>query len=380
MRNQNALIGCLLTISSALLAACGGSNSNSALLSSSSGTTGGGTATSPSTSSLFTLTVTPENPTPTAVLHNAASWATTGCSFSPTDATTNISCNLEMSEADVYFNNLTFNWSSPTSFCTYVEVHPYWYFKYQPSTGTSLTTADVTYSYTVNNGVIQNLVQTSPASPQLVFVRTSGGTSSVRCAYDYSWISGFTAPNCCQGTQTVTVTTTTSTTTAGVTTTTSTTAAPTSSSWGGLWGNCASGPGTDPTYGFGVGAESRLPMAKMYYTLPGVSAAITVRSPIKSRLNSDVWTANYTPLTTMSPFPIAQPSYGFQCYSASHQLLGSISLYVRKWNSATELAKGASGDPELVTGTGEDDAYPDWYDFNANSATSGFGVYPGLYE
>lgn len=361
-----------LTLTAVTIISCGGKETANTLLSST--TPGTTNPISPSTSTLFSLSYSTENSTPTSSLHETSSWSK-ACSFSSSDTSKDLTCNLEIAEKDLYFNNLKFTWNAPVAMCAYVEVTPYWYFNYKPFhlTGSTPTLADVTYTYDLYDGIIQNLVQTSPATPTVVYIRSSGGVTSVRCAYDHSWYKN--GPNCCEGTQTYTITTKTTTVTSAGTTVTTTVGSPTTSAWGGRWANCASGPATDSTNGFGADSDG-WPKTGIYYTLAGASSVLNVKSPLNMGYRSNVWAANYNTVSGLNPLPVYQPSYYFGCFSASHQRIGSITLYVREWNSTEELAKTTAGDPTASTGTNEGNAYRTWYDFNTYTS----GGYPGLYQ
>ena len=58
-------------------------------------------------------------------------------------------CQLEAAELDLYFNQMTISWSAPASACAYVEVKPFWFYRYQAlmEPGTN------TYAYTVDSTV-----------------------------------------------------------------------------------------------------------------------------------------------------------------------------------------------------------------------------------
>ena len=297
-------------------------------------------------------------------------------------------CTLEIAELDLYFNNMTITWSAPAGMCTYVEVAPFWFYQFPPfmDTGTH-------YSYTLN---------TTSTPPTCAFDGVDGGNGGGQayfgpgCAFtniaDYS-AEHPAGPNCAEGPYTLTITNVSSS---------GSTASVTQTYWGGAVGNCAAGPMAD-TKAWPIQRESfyNLPMSLIDYSVSGLDPSpLKITAPINDPagpLGTDLWSANflntYPPLAAAIPgtpnalrfqsvagVPGSQPNpyYKFICYDDAKDAIGMIWLSVRRWTTASELAKGPAGNPNL-TGSelpfpGNLHDYDNWDDLNGNA-----GTYPSGY-
>lgn len=350
---------------------CGSSKSAIPMLTSSPSTDP--SAISPSTSNLFIVTATYKNTLSTAVLHEQSSWSKE-CSFSSTDstATKNMSCTLDINELDLYSNSVTFNWSVPPGMCTYVHVHPYYFFQYPPYHVAGATTATlaslmmpaVTYTETITDGHVTAFAQTSPnpAIDPIVSVDPSG---TLKCKYDYTGPDG--GPNCCDAKYTGTVTTI-----SGLNTIVSTN----TGYFSGKVGNCTAGPATQTT-AFGKDKYYNMPFFGHYYTVAGRSDKFVVDNPMDSAYSSNLWAANSYTTASLYPFPIFQPYYWFLCLDPAEEVLGYAKITIREWNMGSELAKGAAGNPD-TTGTETDHPGTPASQLNDRYDWEDFGTYPRL--
>lgn len=321
--------------------------------------------TTPAPTGISNLSITTDLPSIVYyTLHEASDW-TKPCQVDVNPATTtakDISCVLEIEELDLYFQSFNLNWSIPTNSCAYVAVHPYWFMQYEPGTGPTAI------SYTVqSDGSITGYTDptnTSSISPD----------GKVTCNYDYSGRAD-PGPNCCEGQYVATVTTIT---------TSGSTVSSQRGNWGGAYGNCAAGPASQNSWPRTKG--SKMPMTKIYSSYLGANDVVKVDSPISLGFLTNLVSANS--INSGSSLAAALTPWGsryheFYCLDAASESLGRIRLSVREWNRASELAEGATGDPD--TGGMETDIpgyindYVDWEDVTDSTSGPFFDGYPEEY-
>lgn len=362
------LVTCL-SLGGAIIS-CAGSNSLSStglsLTATPTPTPGNGTtgtpvgATPPPASSTYPFTVKATMPVAVYnVMHLDSDW-TKSCSIDVNQSAVtakDIICNLEVEEGDLYFHPWTMDWTVPVGACPFVAVEPYWFMQWSAGVGSS------SFSYTIlSNGSIANLSDSSNT------VIANG--NEVSCKYDHTkeYPEG---PNACQGAYTANITTIT---------TSGTTSSVTNGKWSGAIGNAVSGPGGDlPRTSF-----TKLPLTMYYDSYAGRSESVKIKAPINHNDRVDktnLYVENY--MLNPAALPGALTPYGnnyytFYCLDGGHEVLGRIRVAVRGWNLASELAKGAAGDPTSTggesSGVGDKNDRHNWDDVKADTTT-----YPGGY-
>jgi len=228
--------------------------------------------------------------------------------------------------------------------CAYVDVYPFWFFQHKADLAGTAEGAPISYTITDSGPPVFDTVAGGDGGGVAQIVG-----NKVYCKYDYSWESPVAGPNCCEGTYTATVTTC-------VTNPAPTTCTVSSSlqTWGGQYGNCASGPAADSKWG----ARDKIhnyPMGKIFAGYGGVAQAVQIPAPAKlGPLNSDMYSANYvknTPPAALTDVSIVQPeigpSYVFICLNNNQEAIARIDLTVRKWDTFTEILKQQNGNPEV---------------------------------
>ena len=383
---MNCLILAVAALTSLSLVGCGSSKAkNGSLVLDSTGTSG--TSTTP-TSANFTLGATMGYPAP-AYMHNAASadWSgacqvsSTNLQYPPVNAGF-IGCYLEVSEFDLYLSSMALQYSAPAGSCDYVEVAPYVAWQYQANIGATTFIEHIDASA---NMTITNITPGNPNLPAGTGVKVQDNAAV--CQYDYSKNTP-SGPNCCPGKYAATVITMDST---GGTTTSSA-----KGDWGGKIGNCAAGPGVEfaTTTNIGTDPINNMPRVLEISATTGYSGSVAISSPLSKGYNSDVYVANYMPSLTGAPggliapaypnstastssptgnYPIyPRPYYQFTCYTHAKEAKGRILLQVRKWNLASELAKGSAGNWN-TSGTESDPQSPG----SPNDDVAGWQDYSG---
>ncbi|MCM2279326.1 MAG: hypothetical protein NDJ89_14720 [Oligoflexia bacterium] len=273
----------------------------------------------------------PDATTHDYAIHEASSWSTP-CKITASSASKSIDCYVEGHELDLYFFGAKLNYNVPKDLCSYVRVSPpYFYFR-EPGDGPTAISYDVD-----QNGAFQNV------SPAGILV---GGQPS--CAYDYTSEDG---PNCCSGKYSLSVRVWDATAGAYGSPTVS------EGDWGGKVTQCLAGP-----------AMSTQSLSKYGWPRPsvhfvegtGVNRTYEVTAPMSKDLASNLHVANYfvasehgndVPLAFRTPANASdgaatEPYYRFTCYDRAQEVNAEIRVMIRDWNSKSELAKEASGDPD----------------------------------
>lgn len=314
----------------------------------------------------FKVTATFPFPGITGFLHKESDW-NSACEISPTEtvqANKDITCVLDVSEFDLYYNTVNVGISVPQGVCSYVAMIPYWFYKYQPGVGPTAIVVNENAAGTRSIG--------SPLDGS-VTIRDN----EVACSYNHSHIDG---PNCCTGDYTATL----NVISGGTTTTTS------SGSWGGKIGDCAAGPGADQEF-WSRNSTYNTPLGKAVYTTDGLTYSYSVKSPISQEYGTNLASANWVNnhASATLPMPLRQTGiqtgvrapqlyHTFLCYDSAEEVKMRARLLIREWNLLSELNKKSAGDPDAGTATDPETDYPgnykndrlDWNDYS-NS------VYPG---
>lgn len=285
----------------------------------------------------------------------------TSCKIDNGQTDQDITCVLEIGELDLYFNDLNIQYHVPSSMCSYLKVEPYHFWAYEPGTGPSLVSYEVTAAGTV-----------------IDHANSVNGTPD--CVYDYTDTSG---PNCCVGTYAKVVIDSG----AGTVTTTA-------EEWTGTTSSCLGGPAmSTQTIDQGTG----FPLPSFYYiegegynqTYTITAAKSVTEVPGISRtVESSIYAANfYKPsqhadgkppglrlppaITVAAQEYEPHDTYEFQCLDRANDVTNRIRLFIREWDEVP-IAQG--GDPD--TGWAASPPYPtepvsgelindnwDWRDF-----------------
>ena len=313
-----------------------------------------------------------------------------------------IECIVEAKELDLYFNGISLAYNVPSNTkCSYLELDPYWYWRFPTGVGATSYTVDVSESGTVTRdagsdpGGLVQIVNNEPL-----------------CIYNHTAVEG---PNCCTGAYTETRRIDTG---AGIEVQT------TEGIWGTDVSQCIGGAANDMTDKSKVGiprtkimnmkkedpsvfqaglslaldvGSSKLksqfisPMAATYKT----SGTFEAQSPINLNLATNVYIANM--LDEVAGVPISAPpaltsadvyghgtpepntSYEWRCVDDAREVYARVRLHVREWNMESEFNLEGAGNPDS-SGVDPDfsnsyNDFGDWLDFD----TLGLS-YPGIYE
>ncbi len=244
------------------------------------------------------------------------------CQVMPTDLVKDITCVVEANELDLFFFGVGLRINLPPAMCSFlVQRRPYFY-RYLPGYGNA-TGVDNTAGTIVNSGV-------------------APGANTLTCAYDYKAING---PNCCEGTYTKIVYSNTNVGTATA-----------NQSWGGKAANCLAGPAAD----LSPKAENGYPLGVLSFIEGvGFNNGYFLLPPFGKNYSTNLSIANYflaadhaatRPLmtTTSTGFQSSQLYHEFDCLNRAREIIATIKVMVREWNSVEEFAKMAAGNADLV--------------------------------
>ena len=278
-----------------------------------------------------------------------------------------IDCIIEAPEGDLFFHGVSMQFNVPTDMCTYFAHKPFYYYGYRPGVGASNLTA-----YIGLGGVIGGLdtnsdgdfgdggeltePQVDGADDSTISYTNFTGTTPV-CAYNYTASDG---PNCCEGLFTYTLYSFSEDTGSG---------APgylapaiTVGDWGGSRQECFRGPANQ--------TQEKDTAGNILHDLffvegSGLNDKYDVESPLSfaffgSNLHASnyIEAADYTnngsggnvvgaadigvplafhpqedPKTTADFAGGTQATYQYECLDEGFEVLGSINLTVREWNT-----------------------------------------------
>jgi hypothetical protein len=329
-------------------------------------------------------------PTVTVAQNGTGIWSQS-CKISLGQPSTDMTCVLEASELDLYFNGTTLVWNGPAEQCAYVQVSPYYFYQFQPGVGP--TTISATQTTTGSGNPITQITAQSGGT----VAATVNASGTIVCAADYSGSLPIPGPNCCQGPYTLNLTSVSIQD--GVTTTTG--PVPESVEWGGNASNCLAGPAVDSQTKDSAG----YPEPTLYF-LNGktVNQGYTVKPSLGTHY-TNVYAANYfappysnfdagiglsmdlatTPVPMQSPagtgFRQATPWYEFSCLDNAHQYVHRIRVMIRSWDETSNLNQqligfsSQGGAQSLPFSDQSNYTYGTWL-----GAAPGFGLatYPGF--
>lgn len=282
-----------------------------------------------------------------------------------------ITCLIEVPEADLYAKTLEMKFNVPANMCRYLVRRPYWFYNYEIGTGPKDVTIDIYNTYNGADEIISTVYTCtvdgvvfpgcSSAASELVFLSHEPTGVTYRCIYDNSNTNG---ANCCFGNKNVSTFITKDK--LGVITTTDDTA---TSEWGGSFSSCIGGPGKTNWELF---TDSGIPAWAVSFAKNGITDHQNVTAPLDLGIRSNIHVANYHDGTASSPvdhthtgfidnittstlpyyldpiddrngtttnefseklFGSAQDSYEFQCLDEAFEIQHRIRVYVRDWDT-----------------------------------------------
>ncbi len=290
----------------------------------------------------------------------------TSCSIPANTTSEDMTCIIDVPEADLHYHGLEISYNVPESMCRYLSRETYWFYNQEVGYGPTAVRINKTvndagdvlsFQCSVNGGAVG-------ACSGLTEIDVDSSDSTVTCKYDRTQIE---LANCCFGEYTLTQQTT-NTDTAEVSTETS------ENKWGGDWKSCIGGAGKTNWSWF---SRSNFPVSVVEDAEDGLAEEYKITSPLNA--TTDTWnlsTANYyTPAThthdgyidarsTNLPYfidpvddrdgtliPVANPAYTFSCLDESYEIQNRISVYVREWDVYTDYlayiaSAGVTSDPD----------------------------------
>ncbi len=278
-------------------------------------------------------------------------------------ADSHITCTVEVNELEGYFHGISLVHNLPPGMCQYLIHSPAFHFGLEHGSGPT--------AVAVNFDASGNLTTYTVTPPSKGSVDAKG---AALCNYSYT---GTKPVNCCYGNYTLT-------TTKGGGAASSET-----KSWGGLPGNCAVGPAVSSQK---KSPTSGIPLSDVYKVpATGLNKEYIIPAPISSLASSNLLFANYYATSDNATNPGQAPkalmlssSYPgnayhlYECKDAAKEVVASIKVMIREWNSEVEFNKRSTGDwdapgTEPITGAPIND-FNDWKDIT-NSYSDGF---PGM--
>jgi hypothetical protein len=324
------------TFACALLVGCGGGDKASNNFTPLPSTGGGGNTTVGDTTGFYVSVKDNDDINLETKIHKFNDFSAS-CSVPSTTTTgQDISCLLNVKEADLFIAGLTMQVNFPSTMCRYLVTYPYWYYKDEPGIGPAVLAIDYdTDQKIINSCTIDGVAGTlNPA--KTVCTGTEGyftNTGSFTCEYG----------DCCMGTGVVTKTITASSLT--------TTNAPETLEYGGKFGNCASGAGLlnwklDSTYGLPRAVVTNSTDVKSEYK---IAAAISNdKSKNLVGANMYAWTDYVAGTHATATVPMAMsydtdlsgsainepnPAYQFYCMDENFETKHRINVYVNEWDT-----------------------------------------------
>jgi len=298
----------------------------------------------------------------------------------PTSDDKEITCIVDMEELDLFFHGLTITATAPHSVCKYMGSRPQFYsvapVGYQPTdVFYALDSSGAFDDPTTHAGLTPaGLAATDPdiyykidgdwVSHEDLYGDAATAPEDLRCPYDYSEVSTFSAgENCCYIEYNKMVDNDGE-------------AENSREDWGGALSNCYRGAGIqdwDKTNGNGFPVE----LIEEVDAADGLTSTFTITAPIADdELEEQVSVANYfSGGTAPRALSDGNPYYWYKCYDANREIQYQVNVLVREWNTGGERV---DGDPD-VTGSesapfsdaGKND-FQDWDDIT--DALSGYNL------
>lgn len=298
------------------------------------------------------------------------------CSITPGANQSDLTCIIDIPEAEIYMNGVSLVHHLPPNMCRYLRRTPYWFYNKEIGTGPS----SISISRIYKDGVLDSFscsVDGSPVSTScngFSEVTINPANLDVKCNYDLSWTQNGT--NCCLGTYSLTVDDTKNIT---APISSSNSVSTTANSWGGNAANCTGGVSKE-IWPY-TGAVSGLPLSVVDKSRSGLDAALTMKPPIETiSTRTSINISNYfTPVThthdgfvsaatsTLPYFidPIddrsgsavtsGHESYEYECLDEAFETLHRIRVYIREWDTYQDFtnyvdSKGATEVPDRGSG------------------------------
>lgn len=310
-----------------------------------------------------------------------------------TGAAAEISCILNVREADLFYSDLKWEFNAPPGMCAWIHETPYYYYNNRAGVGPSTinVTVNAATPPAISSCTIDGVSTTPSANGTCSTTEVSvDATGEATCAYDYSTIG---MGNCCSGNYTKNLTT------QGTGTVTS------KASWGGAPGNCMNG--VYKRNGWELSPGNGIPKTIVNRGSSGVNREFSAPKALGIVSHaSNITVANFygwtqyaagnhslatvpqglTASNDLSGSPIASPNpaYLYECVNESDDVIASIKLYVNEWNTNAEFTSYMGGsntarpDVSGVEGVGcNSDGVPGGYcdDFGTWNSTT---PYPDL--
>lgn len=301
-------------------------------------------------------------------LHLDSDWET-ACEIKKDATVKDISCTLDATELDLFYNGVNLQYNIPKDQCDYLEVAYPWFYNYPIGDG------PISVSYDINlKGVTENAysVQVTGATPTPIALTkvAMGLIGAPICNYNYKSQGG---PNCCMGNYTLSVRNW------NFTTNMYDPAVVTTESWGGNVKDCI----VSPTEKFSTTSLGTPQNTIFNVTDKGLNEVYTSLTPYKSgqknvlvssffsNANSTVPEAFKSPTRCSTPecraaiplrrdltttaLPMGNWFFSFNCLDKAYDLNSRITLRVRQWSKLKEFNNKQSGDPRI---TGDETGYP----------------------
>lgn len=349
----------LVFLSSAYLMSCTGGNVSSSFGSSSSGSLvdqiPAGMSDGIMDPSVFYIGI-DSSVNDIAHVHQAGDFSS-ACSINPQSTLNNITCMIEVPEAELYMHGLVMKYNVPAGMCRYLERSTYWYYNNEVGYGPSSIEINRTYTDTVltaSSCRFDGVGGFGSCSGLEAVVNATAVAPEITCVYDHSKQEN--GRNGCLGTYALTVTTTTIITTTAPPTNT-TVSSNSVVSWGGSVKNLLGGAARYDgwpinSYGYPMirKTAAHLGLLNNLYTLPapinsiGVSTTMELANYSTPALNSH----DGFVLPTVSTYPYAldpiddfsgdaiepgHDNYTFECLDQADEVLNRVSVYVREWDT-----------------------------------------------
>lgn len=332
-----------------------------------------------------------------AHVHSTAGFSS-NCGVSK-DSTTNedITCIVEVPEADLYAKTLELKYNVPAGMCRYLVRQPYWFYNYEVGVGPKninisiinsvdadgvITTTD--YNCTIDGVPDAECDGWDPINGHTTVteaVLKSREPSGVefKCIYDNSASDG---ANCCFGSYRITSSIKTGIQDPVIDNI--------SGEWGGDYSSCIGGPGKTDWSHY---SKDGTPAWEVVFAKHGITEHQNVTAPIELKIGSNIHSANYYGGTIASPVvhdhdgfhsnrsspvpffvdPIddrdgdikdyydnytlllpAQDSFEFQCLDEAFEIQHRIRVYVRDWDTYPDYltyisSEGATVNPDRST-------------------------------
>lgn len=318
------------------------------------------------------------------------------CTIDAGTKSSSISCIADVNELDLYFHGIEFQYNFPKTMCAYVNFIPPWHYNVETGYGPKL----MTVTKTTNNGTLTGYTCNIDGVAGCTGAEASyTSKDGWKCVYNSTdTIDG--GANCCLGEYVET------TVVNEVGTTPSTTTTTTKGKWGGDVKTCIGGPARTNWDSFDK--KTNYPLERLYYVKgKGLNKNYKVDAPMARLSAASLSVANYylpysatatynhrhsgyviarsTDLPYMvdpvddrngSAMVSGQGAYLWRCMDENEEVINTIKVYLREWNTAAEYAKyistsGAQGNPDVTGQEGVDCDYTsgngtcdDMYDFD----------------